>query len=78
MAKSRSGNPRPKAGPVTIRRLDGSTEVVSAKAFTARDGQPSWVAIEREYAAQLRAYRAGTMTQGQLRAFAAANGFDNV
>jgi hypothetical protein len=76
LAKTRSGNPRRKTSPVTIRRADGSTEVMSAKEFAARNGAPSWVATERQYAARLRAFRAGEITQGQLRAFAEAHGLE--
>jgi hypothetical protein len=39
LAPTRSGARRPKAGPVTIRRVDGSVETVSAKGF--RDQHPS-------------------------------------
>jgi hypothetical protein len=76
LAKTRSGNPRRKPSPVTIRRADGSSETVSAKQFAARHGEPSWVALDRDYHAQLRAYRAGEISHGQLRAFAVANGLE--
>jgi hypothetical protein len=76
LAKTRSGNPRRKASPVTIRRADGSTEVMSAKDFAARHGTPAWVAANREYSAQLRAFRAGKITQAQLRAFAETHGLE--
>jgi len=76
LAKTRSGNARPKPSPVTIRRADGSVEVLSTTEFTERHGEPSWKAIDRELALVLRAYRAGQASTAQLRSFAASHGLE--
>ena len=76
LAKTRSDNPRRKASSVTIRRADGSTDVMWAKEFAARHETPAWVAANHEYSAQPRVFRAGKITQAQLRAFAETHGLE--
>ncbi len=77
LAKTRSGNPRRKPTPITIRRADGSTEVVTPHEFAARHGEPSWSAVNREFKDLLRAYREGRAATVQLRAFAENYGLES-
>lgn len=78
LAKTRSGNRRPKPSPVTIRYADGTTETLSAKEFAARAGRPSWEEIERRFSMLLREYRqSGTKrSYAALRSFAAEHGLE--
>ena len=77
LAKTRSGNPRRKPTPITIRRADGSEEVVTPREFAARHGEPSWNAVNREFKELVRAYREGRATTVQLRAFAENHGLES-
>ena len=63
LARTRSGAPRPKPAPVTIRRADGSVETVSAKDFRNRNGAPSG-GPDAEERAELRALLAAYRRSG--------------
>jgi hypothetical protein len=70
LARTRSGAPRPKPAPITIRRADGTVEMMSAAEFRDRNGAPSGgpdAAERAELRKLLAAYRASG-NQNDLRA----------